>query len=192
MMNRLILLLSCCAVLTVALLAASLSVRLPDPAAGRSKVSHPAPSAPVLSQIVGRAHVLDGDSIAVAGVPIRIFGIDAPEWRQRCRGADNQLYRCGRLASRALARRLQFASVRCIPRTRDRFARVVATCYQGEDDIARFMVRRGLALDWPRYSGGEYAEAESEARSAERGLWQGAFATPWDWRHGRAMLTSRP
>jgi len=77
-------------------------------------------------------------------------------------------------------------------RVHDKFARLVATCYQGEDDVARFMVWRGLALDWPRYSGGAYADAESEARSAERGLWQGAYAPPWNWRHGRAALTSRP
>jgi endonuclease YncB( thermonuclease family) len=191
-MKRLILLLACCGLVTVGLLAASQSAHLPDAAPQPTAHLRNTGAESVTGQIVGRARVLDGDSIAIAGVAIRIFGIDAPEWHQRCRSADNHLYRCGRLAFRALARRLQFASVRCVPRTRDRFARLVATCYQGDDDVARFMVRRGLALDWPRYSGGAYADAESEARGAERGLWQGAFAPPWNWRHGRAALTSRP
>ncbi len=145
------------------------------------------------SDIIGRAHVVDGDSVVVAGAPIRIFGIDAPERRQRCRDGNGYPYRCGRLAFRALVHRTQFASVRCVPRTRDKFDRLVATCYQGKDDIARWMVQQGLALDWPRYSGGAYADAEDAARNAERGLWRGRFVRPWDWRHRRkwAAVTSR-
>ena len=191
-MKRLVLLLFCCTLLIVALLAASRRTPLPEISLRRAVLSHPAFSSSASGQIAGRARALDGDSIAVAGVPIRVWGIDAPEWRQRCRGPAGQIYRCGRLAFRALAHRLQFASVRCVPHMRDRFGRLVATCYQGEDDIGRWMVRSGLALDWPRYSGGAYADAEGDARSAERGMWQGAFVRPWDWRHGRAELTSRP
>jgi endonuclease YncB( thermonuclease family) len=79
--------------------------------------------------------------------------------------------------------RLRSAPVRCEPRARDRFARLVATCYQGNDDLARWLVAQGLALDWPRYSGGIYADAQDAAQRAERGLWQGAFVRPWEWRH---------
>jgi len=78
--------------------------------------------------------------------------------------------------------------VRCVPRARDRFARLVATCYQGNDDLARWLVAQGLALDWPRYSGGTYADAQDAARRAERGLWQGAFVRPWEWRHGASNV----
>lgn len=182
-MKRLVLLLSCCALLTVGLLAVShgtwpLRADRSEPPPGS------APPAPAVGAIAGRAHVLDGDSLRVAGTAIRIFGIDAPEWRQRCHAADGHLYRCGRWASRALVQRLRSAPVRCVPRARDRFARLVATCYQGQEDLARWLVAQGLALDWPRYSGGSYADAEDAARRAERGLWQGAFVPPWDWRHG--------
>src|SRR5438876_2373798 len=34
--------------------------------------------------IVGPAQVIDGDSIRVAGIEIRLYGIDAPEFRQTC------------------------------------------------------------------------------------------------------------
>ena len=78
--------------------------------------------------------------------------------------------------------------MRCVPQARDRFARVVATCYQGTDDLARWLVAQGLALDWPRYSGGTYADAEDAARRAERGMWQGAFVPPWEWRHGASNV----
>ena len=186
-MNRLALLLSCCALLTVALLAVSHGTRplRTERAVAATRVADPVPVAGAIS---GRAHVIDGDSLKVAGTQIRVFGIDAPEWRQRCRGADGHFYRCGRFAFRALAQRLRSAPVRCVPRARDRFARVVATCYQGNDDLARWLVAQGLALDWPRYSGGTYADAEDGARRAERGLWQGAFVRPWDWRHGASNI----
>ena len=186
-MKRLALLLSCCALLTVALLAVSHGTRLPraEHVFTATRVAEPALAAGAIS---GRAHVIDGDSLKVAGTPIRVFGIDAPEWRQRCRGANGHLYRCGRWAFRALAHRLRSAPVRCVPRARDRFARIVATCYQGTDDLARWLVAQGLALDWPRYSGGEYADAQDTARRAERGMWQGAFARPWEWRHGASNV----
>ena len=186
-MKRLFLLLSCCALLSVALLVVSHGTWLPSTQriAGAPHIPEPAPAAVAIS---GRAHVIDGDSLKVAGTPIRVFGIDAPEWRQRCRRADGHLYRCGRWAFRALAQRLRSAPVRCVPRARDRFARVVATCYQGTDDLAHWLVVQGLALDWPRYSGGTYADAEDAARRAERGLWQGAFMPPWEWRHGASNV----
>jgi endonuclease YncB( thermonuclease family) len=186
-MKRLVHLLSCCAVLTVALLAISHGTRPPraERAAAAARVMEPALAVGAIS---GRAHVIDGDSLNVAGTPIRVFGIDAPEWRQRCRAADGHLYRCGRWAFRALAQRLRSAPVRCVPLARDRFARLVATCYQGNNDLARWLVAQGLALDWPRYSGGIYADTQDAARRAARGLWQGAFVRPWEWRHGASSI----
>jgi endonuclease YncB( thermonuclease family) len=186
-MKRLVLLLSCCALLTVALLAVSRSM-WPLRAERGIAATRVGEVPPGMGAISGRARVIDGDSLKVAGTPVRMFGIDAPEWRQRCRGPDGRSYRCGRWAFRALAQRLRSAPVRCEPRARDRFARLVATCYQGGDDLARWLVAQGLALDWPRYSGGTYADAQDTARRAERGLWQGAFVRPWEWRHGAGSV----
>jgi hypothetical protein len=44
------------------------------------------------------------------------------------------------------------------------------------------MVQQGWALAFGRYSK-EYLPDEETARAAGRGLWSGAFITPWDWRH---------
>jgi endonuclease YncB( thermonuclease family) len=186
-MKRLVLLLSSCALLTVALLAVSHGTWPPraDRLTGPGRVADPSPAAGAIS---GRARVIDGDSLKIGATQVRMFGIDAPEWRQRCRAANGRPYRCGRWAFRALAQRLRSAPVRCEPRTHDRFARVVATCYQGHDDVARWLVAQGLALDWPRYSGGTYADAQDAARRAGRGLWQGAFVRPWEWRHGASNV----
>lgn len=37
-------------------------------------------------------------------------------------------------------------------------------------------------MDWPRYSNGAFAVLEASAREARRGVWQGEFQNPWDWR----------
>jgi len=192
--KRLILLLFCCGLLTAALFAASHRGRQPGSLFARTEPLRSVDFARLDRDVAGRARARDGDSIVVGGVPIRIWGIDAPEWRQRCRGAYGRSYPCGRIAFRALAHRLRTARVHCVPRLRDKFERLVATCYRGDEDIARWLVREGLALDWPRYSAGAYREAEDEARRATRGLWRGDFVRPWDWRHGRrfAAATSPP
>ena len=44
------------------------------------------------------------------------------------------------------------------------------------------MVREGWALAYVKYSSA-YGRAEENARTQQRGLWQGAFIAPWDWRH---------
>jgi endonuclease YncB( thermonuclease family) len=44
------------------------------------------------------------------------------------------------------------------------------------------MVRSGWAIAWP---GRDYQHEEEQARAARRGLWQGAFQRPEDWRRNR-------
>jgi endonuclease YncB( thermonuclease family) len=34
--------------------------------------------------IIGKAWVVDGDTIEISGIRIRLEGIDAPEWEQTC------------------------------------------------------------------------------------------------------------
>lgn len=52
--------------------------------------------------IVGRASVIDGDTIEIGGTRIRFDGIDAPESRQTCRDAAGAKYRCGQQSALAL------------------------------------------------------------------------------------------
>ena len=44
------------------------------------------------------------------------------------------------------------------------------------------MVQQGWALAYVKYSSA-YRQVEEDARANQRGLWQGAFIAPWDWRH---------
>jgi endonuclease YncB( thermonuclease family) len=34
-------------------------------------------------------------------------------------------------------------------------------------------------LDWPTYSKGKYAKAQSEADYGGRGIWAGSYVAPW-------------
>jgi hypothetical protein len=51
-----------------------------------------------------------------------------------------------------------------------------------EPDIGEAMVREGLAINLSGFGEGRYADAESEARAARRGIWRGSFEPPADWR----------
>lgn len=132
--------------------------------------------------IQGRAKIIDGDSLEVAGERIRLFGIDAPEARQQCRDANGQDYACGRDATRILTALIGGRPVSCQLVTHDQYARDVATCEANGADLGEAMVRAGYALDYARHSRGRYAAAERDARAAKRGIWQGEFEDPAEWR----------
>jgi hypothetical protein len=56
--------------------------------------------------IIGRASVIDGDTIEIRGQRIRLHGIDAPESSQTYKDADGRTYRCGQRAAFVLADRI--------------------------------------------------------------------------------------
>src|SRR4051812_43602930 len=70
----------------------------------------------------------DGDTIEIRGLRIRLWGIDAPESDQLCRGSDSLPYRCGSAAALALADRIGRSLVTCEMRAIDRYKRKVAIC----------------------------------------------------------------
>ena len=132
--------------------------------------------------IQGRAKIIDGDSLEVAGERIRLFGIDAPEGRQQCRDAQGADYACGRDAARILTALIGGRPVSCTLVTHDRYARDVATCQAEGRDLGEAMVRAGYARDYARPSTGRYAAAERDARAARRGIWAGESEDPAAWR----------
>jgi endonuclease YncB( thermonuclease family) len=127
-------------------------------------------------EIVGSARVIDGDSIVVAGIEIRIYGIDAPEYRQTC-VRSGRPWRCGLTATDAMRTLVAGREIRCRPREQDRYGRTVAICYAGGLDLGAAMVKGGHAVSY-----GAYQADERDARDARRGIWSSSFEMPAAWR----------
>ena len=72
--------------------------------------------------------------------------------------------------------------VNCSPLSLDPYGRTVATCSVGGTDLGEWLVRKGLALDWPQYSKGRYGEAQRDAERAGQGIWKASYVEPWLYR----------
>ena len=135
---------------------------------------------PPTAQPTGRPTVTDGDSLAFGAQRIRLFGIDAPEFRQTC-GKDNAEYACGRQSRAALVKAIAGNQVFCEGRQLDRYGRLLAVCRAGGVELNRMQVERGWAIAY-----GAYEAEERQARAAGAGLWAGDFERPQDWRQREA------
>ncbi len=119
---------------------------------------------------------VDGDSFKAGDVEIRLYGIDAPEYRQTCSDGGRQ-QPCGRMALDALSRLIRGRDVRCSVMDRDRYGRQVSVCRDGTVEINREMVRLGWALAYRRHAL-DYVKVEREAKAARRGIWAWRFQMP--------------
>jgi endonuclease YncB( thermonuclease family) len=68
-------------------------------------------------------------------------------------------YRCGQKAANDLDAMIARRPVTCVDIDERSYKRIVAVCTVAGTDIADWLVRNGLALDWPQYSKGAYADA---------------------------------
>jgi endonuclease YncB( thermonuclease family) len=113
----------------------------------------------------GTASVIDGDTIEIHGQRIRLDGVDTPERGKRC-GNVNVYQK----AALSLSDFIGAATVSCTPEGKSD-ERITARCDAHNKDLGLAMAEAGWARDWLRYSGGDYAAAEAEARRAKKGLW---------------------
>lgn len=121
----------------------------------------PAPVPPGQTVLQGRCWVVDGDTIVIDKVHIRIAGIDAPE-------LDHPF---GKQSKWALVQLCKGQVVTARVRPELSYDRLVAECFLADGrDLAAEMVAAGMALDWPKFSGGKYRHLETE--DARRKLWR--------------------
>lgn len=119
------------------------------------------PTAGTETVLQGRCWVIDGDTIVIDNVRLRLAGIDAPEldhpWGKQSKWALVQLCKGQTVTARI--------------RPEVSYDRVVADCYLSDGrDLAAELVRSGLALDWAKFSGGKYRHLEPA--DARRKLWR--------------------
>jgi endonuclease YncB( thermonuclease family) len=137
------------------------------------------------SNLVGSARVIDGDTLDIRGKRVRLHGIDAPESDQTCL-AGGQRWPCGRRSTQALYDKVAGDSVRCVGDGEDRYGRLIAVCHADGTNLNAWMVERGWAMAYRRYST-EFVGEERRAESTESGVWKGRFVMPWDWRRGARL-----
>ena len=113
--------------------------------------------------LTGQASVIDGDTLEIHGTRIRLWGIDAPESSQLCRGEDSLQYQCGAKAANDLDALIARRPVGCNPISLDQYGRSVASCSVAGTDLGGWLVGNGLALDWPQYSKGKFDAIQREA-----------------------------
>ena len=116
----------------------------------------------------GRASIIDGDTLEIQGERVRLWGIDAPEHDQLCRGEDSVPYRCGAKAADDLFDFIGQKPVVCLPKDRDRYGRIVAACSVAGSDLGEWL-GYGLALNWSQYSHGHAPSTKRSRRSEDCG-----------------------
>jgi len=130
--------------------------------------------------IAGPADVIDGDSLSVSGLSVRLFGIDALEGRQTCT-RNGQTWTCGEEAASQLRALIGGGQVRCEGFGNDDYGRMLALCRAGEIDLNRAMVSAGWALAFRKYST-LYVAEEEQAKAGQLGIWSSTFVSPEDYR----------
>ncbi|MEO9823203.1 MAG: thermonuclease family protein [Paracoccaceae bacterium] len=110
--------------------------------------------------VSGPAYIVDGDTITLRRIQVRLFGIDAPEL--------NHPY--GQIAKKALRQMCAGQTVNAEILEKDDHGRTVAICRLDDGrDLSAEMVKLGLAIDWPKFSGGVYQQFETP--DARKKLW---------------------
>lgn len=130
----------------------------------------------------GRAEVVDGDTVVIGKVRIRLQGIDAPETDQICLDPSGERWTCGIAARDRLAEHIGSREISCTDEGRDRYGRTLGVCSLIGEDLNAWMVREGFALAYVQYSK-SYIREDADARKGRRGMWAGSFIAPWDYRH---------
>jgi micrococcal nuclease len=108
----------------------------------------------------GYARIVDGDTSVVRKKQIRLYGIDAPEIN----------HPFGQKAKWALVSLCKKQIVTATILATDDHGRAVARCRHPDgQDLSAAMVKLGLAIDWAKFSGGEYRSLETD--DARKKLW---------------------
>jgi endonuclease YncB( thermonuclease family) len=151
------------------------------------------PSAPAFAQLAGPAEVADGDTLSVAGLRVRLHGIDAPELKQGCE-RDGSSWACGEESARQLRSLVNGTQVRCRTRGTDDYGRMLGVCEANGIELNRAMVANGWAIAFREYSQ-DYVADEARAKAARLGIWGSSFQLPQDYRHAgeaQAEAAARP
>ena len=142
-----------------------------------------------LNKISGFAKVVDGDTIKINSKKIRLYGIDAPEKKQKCKKTYLTIsfmsftkdYMCGEVSTEKLIKKINKQKLNCNILDVDRYKRLIGECFKRNINLNSWMVSNGYAVAYRKYSK-KYVSDEINAKNNKLGIWQGKFEMPWDYR----------
>ena len=142
-----------------------------------------------INKISGFAKVVDGDTIKINSKKIRLYGIDAPEKKQKCKKTYLTIsfmsftkdYMCGEVSTQNLIKKINNQKLNCNIIDVDRYKRLIGECFKRNINLNSWMVSNGYAVAYRKYSK-KYVTDEINAKNNKLGIWQGKFEMPWDYR----------
>ena len=142
-----------------------------------------------INKISGFAKVVDGDTIKINSKKIRLYGIDAPEKKQKCKKtyliisfmSFTKDYMCGEVSTEKLIKKINKQKLNCNILDVDRYKRLIGECFKRNINLNSWMVSNGYAVAYRKYSK-KYVLDEINAKNNKLGIWQGKFEMPWDYR----------
>ena len=142
-----------------------------------------------INKISGFAKVVDGDTIKINSKKIRLYGIDAPEKKQKCKKtyltisfmSFSKDYMCGEVSTEKLIKKINKQKLNCNILDVDRYKRLIGECFKRNINLNSWMVSNGYAVAYRKYSK-KYVSDEINAKNNKLGIWQGKFEMPWDYR----------
>lgn len=134
--------------------------------------------------IVGVPVVEDSGTLLMNGQKLSLWGIDTLAPDQQC-WEDGMAWCCGEHATLRLKHFIHGRAVECTKVTAgDETTPPLVKCTRQKafrkKDLAKHLVRRGLALD----KTGTYKQDEQKAKKRKNGIWSGKFQTAQDWKDG--------
>ena len=142
-----------------------------------------------INKISGFTKVIDGDTIKINSKKIRLYGIDAPEKKQKCKKTYLTIsfmsftkdYMCGEVSTQKLIKKINKQKLNCNILDVDRYKRLIGECFKRNINLNSWMVSNGYAVAYRKYSK-KYVSDEINAKNNKLGIWQGKFEMPWDYR----------
>jgi endonuclease YncB( thermonuclease family) len=139
---------------------------------------------------LSEADVHDGDTFWIGEMPLRLWGVDAPELTQVCAGAED----CGGAARRQLLEIVGDGLLRCEQKQRrsgsyvESFGRPLVQCWvrkggEPEFDLGEQLISLGFAVQYEGDLSFGYASAEVKGR--DLGIMTGCSLAPEVWRRNR-------
>ena len=144
--------------------------------------------------LFGQPRVVDGDTLKIAGVSVRLLGIDAPEKQQMCLDRESRCYPCGKHITNWLKEQIQDSTVLCELTGEVSYNRPVGACTvtQTNHGVEHTLLVSGWATLVPEYiedpdTRFALRAIEAYARKNRLGIWGGEFIAPALWRAGQRL-----